>query len=187
MATCSKRFGQTYYCVVCYLDRHMLAHAFYACHCYYYYQFVRHLIGKCNWISTYMWDFGMWSIALLSCGRGLVITKFTVRNVNFLLNFIIWGHGNLKFWSQIYSWVHIVFHLWILALKLRLWCFYPADNKCSYLEEAIRRSNMVTLQLYEKDLEASPGDSAAASILWRFPGKGQDVPRKNHSVQVVYL
>lgn len=26
MATCSKRFGQTYYCVVCYLDRHMLAH-----------------------------------------------------------------------------------------------------------------------------------------------------------------
>ncbi|CAN6457551.1 unnamed protein product [Victoria cruziana] len=57
------------------------------------------------------------------------------------------------------------------------------NNKCSYLEEAIRRSNMVTLQLYEKDLEASPGDSAAASILWRFPGKGQDVPRKNHSVQ----
>ncbi|KAF3796773.1 RRP6-like 3 protein [Nymphaea thermarum] len=57
-------------------------------------------------------------------------------------------------------------------------------NKCSYLEDAIRRSNMVTLQLYEKELEASPGDSAAASILWRFPGDGQDVPRKNHNVEV---
>ncbi|XP_031473178.1 protein RRP6-like 3 isoform X2 [Nymphaea colorata] len=56
-------------------------------------------------------------------------------------------------------------------------------NKCSYLEDAIRRSNMVTLQLYEKELEASPGDSAAASILWRFPGDGQDVPRKNHNVE----
>ncbi|KAL5978634.1 hypothetical protein ACLOJK_029751, partial [Asimina triloba] len=43
----------------------------------------------------------------------------------------------------------------------------PGD-KFSFVVEASRRSNMVCLQLYVKDTEASPGDSAAASIFSRY-------------------
>ncbi|XP_077243658.1 polynucleotidyl transferase, ribonuclease H fold protein with HRDC domain-containing protein isoform X2 [Tasmannia lanceolata] len=42
------------------------------------------------------------------------------------------------------------------------------NDKFSPLLETIRRSHTVCLQLYVKDMEASPGDSAAASIFSRF-------------------
>ncbi|XP_058072414.1 protein RRP6-like 3 isoform X2 [Magnolia sinica] len=42
------------------------------------------------------------------------------------------------------------------------------NDKLSFVLEASRRSNMVSLQLYAKDSEASPGDSAAASIISRY-------------------
>lgn len=36
-----------------------------------------------------------------------------------------------------------------------------------FILEAYRRSNMTCLQLYGKDMEASPGESAASSIISR--------------------
>ncbi|KAI7757526.1 hypothetical protein M8C21_017072 [Ambrosia artemisiifolia] len=41
------------------------------------------------------------------------------------------------------------------------------DDKLHFVSEAIRRSNALCLQLFTKDLEASPGQSAAASIISR--------------------
>ncbi|KAK9155705.1 hypothetical protein Sjap_003185 [Stephania japonica] len=41
------------------------------------------------------------------------------------------------------------------------------DDKFNFLLEASRRSNMTCLQLYTKDIEAFPGNSAASSILSR--------------------
>ncbi|XP_010276114.1 PREDICTED: protein RRP6-like 3 isoform X2 [Nelumbo nucifera] len=41
------------------------------------------------------------------------------------------------------------------------------DDKFHFVLEASRRSNMVCLQLYVKEIEASPGDSAASSICSR--------------------
>ncbi|GKF00964.1 hypothetical protein Tco_0027887, partial [Tanacetum coccineum] len=41
------------------------------------------------------------------------------------------------------------------------------DNKFNFVYEASRRSNVVCLQLFTKELEASPGQSAASSIISR--------------------
>lgn len=41
------------------------------------------------------------------------------------------------------------------------------DDKFRFVLEASRRSNMTCLQLYTKEIEASPGDSAASSIFSR--------------------
>ncbi|GLU17381.1 hypothetical protein SLE2022_337500 [Rubroshorea leprosula] len=41
------------------------------------------------------------------------------------------------------------------------------DDKFHFVLEASRRSNMICLQLYTKDIEDSPGESAASSILSR--------------------
>lgn len=38
------------------------------------------------------------------------------------------------------------------------------DDKFNFLLEASRRSNMTCLQLYSKETEGSPGESAASSI-----------------------
>lgn len=38
------------------------------------------------------------------------------------------------------------------------------DDKFNFLLEASRRSNMICLQLYAKETEGSPGESAASSI-----------------------
>ena len=41
------------------------------------------------------------------------------------------------------------------------------DNKFDFVYEASRRSNAVCLRLFTKELEASPGESAASSIISR--------------------
>ncbi|GKA14407.1 RRP6-like protein 3 isoform X1, partial [Tanacetum coccineum] len=51
------------------------------------------------------------------------------------------------------------------------------DNKFDFVYEASRRSNAVCLQLFTKELEASPGQSAASSIIFRHlndPGSSTD-------------
>ncbi|GJZ92945.1 RRP6-like protein 3 isoform X1, partial [Tanacetum coccineum] len=51
------------------------------------------------------------------------------------------------------------------------------DNKFDFVYEASRRSNAVCLQLFTKELEASPGQSAASSIISRHlndPGSSSD-------------
>ncbi|EXC01253.1 Exosome component 10 [Morus notabilis] len=62
------------------------------------------------------------------------------------------------------------------------------DDKFRFVLEASRRSNMTCLQLYTKEIEASPGDSAASSIFSRHlngqggissaSGEFQDVVRR---------
>lgn len=46
-------------------------------------------------------------------------------------------------------------------------CSANSNKGSSLLIEAYRRSNMICLQLYTKDLENLPGESAASSILSR--------------------
>nr|GEY84136.1 protein RRP6-like 3 isoform X1 [Tanacetum cinerariifolium] len=51
------------------------------------------------------------------------------------------------------------------------------DNKFDFVYEASRRSNAVCLQLFTKELEASPGQSAASSLISRHlndPGSSTD-------------
>lgn len=43
-------------------------------------------------------------------------------------------------------------------------CF---DDELHFVLEACRRSNMICLQRYTKDIEAAPGESAASSIISR--------------------
>lgn len=48
-----------------------------------------------------------------------------------------------------------------------------ADDKFHFVLEASQRSNMTCLQLYAKEIEASPGESAALSIFSRhLNGRG---------------
>ncbi|KAJ7981294.1 protein RRP6-like 3 isoform X1 [Quillaja saponaria] len=56
-----------------------------------------------------------------------------------------------------------------------------ADEKIHFVLEATRRSNMICLQLYTKDIEASPGESAALSLFLRYASdKGvSSVPSEN--------
>ncbi|KAK9151762.1 hypothetical protein Syun_010071 [Stephania yunnanensis] len=57
-----------------------------------------------------------------------------------------------------------------LASELKKQCSETSaclDDKFNFLLEASRRSNMTCLQLYTKDIEAFPGNSAASSILSR--------------------
>lgn len=42
------------------------------------------------------------------------------------------------------------------------------DDKFHFVLEASRRSNAICLQLFSKDNEATPGESAASSILSRY-------------------
>ncbi|XP_054794895.1 protein RRP6-like 3 isoform X1 [Prosopis cineraria] len=50
-----------------------------------------------------------------------------------------------------------------------------SDDKFHFLHEASRRSNMTCLQLFTKEIEASPGESAALSLFSRYVG-GESSP-----------
>lgn len=45
---------------------------------------------------------------------------------------------------------------------------YCPDDKFNFVLEASRRSNMVCLQVYTKEIESYPGESAASSIFFRL-------------------
>lgn len=53
--------------------------------------------------------------------------------------------------------------------------------------EASRRSNMTCLQLYMKEIEASPGDSAASSIMYRHLSNLGGISSLSCEFQVFYL
>ncbi|OVA11482.1 HRDC domain [Macleaya cordata] len=59
------------------------------------------------------------------------------------------------------------------------------DDKFHFVLEARRRSNMVCLQLYTKEIEAFPGDSAASSILSRYLNGQGGVPSDSETKDLV--
>lgn len=63
-----------------------------------------------------------------------------------------------------------------------------SDNSCSddkfhFVLEASRRSNMTCLQLFTKEIEASPGESAALSLFSRHQSN-QGFPSISNETQV---
>ncbi|XP_057455830.1 protein RRP6-like 3 isoform X3 [Lotus japonicus] len=57
-----------------------------------------------------------------------------------------------------------------------------SDDKIQFVLEACRRSNMICLQLFTKDIEASPGESSVLSLFSRHVSS-QDVPSISNETQ----
>ena len=59
------------------------------------------------------------------------------------------------------------------------------DDKFNLFYEATRRSNMVCMQLYAKEIESTPGASAAASIYSRNLHVQEFTPLKISEIKVI--
>lgn len=61
-----------------------------------------------------------------------------------------------------------------------------SDDKFHFVLEASRRSNMICLQLFTKEIEASPGESAALSLFSRHQSN-QGFPSVSNETQVFFF
>lgn len=61
------------------------------------------------------------------------------------------------------------------------------NDKFNFVLEATRRANTTCLQLFSKELEAYPGDSAASSIISRYQHDQGNLPSSSFDKKVFFF